>query len=283
MKNFVVLFLLLLPLMACQRPKEPQNDALAILKEHRGKTFAGNSDLDSITTSAPYTIIYYIDAKGCIPCKLRLNKWARLVEELRYFAGFKDSQIVFLVHENANKEIKRIFKSEDFDLGTIVVDSGNHCLENNKIPQDILYQTFLVDSTGVITVIGNPLESPDIHDLYIKKICPDSLSFISYPHASVSFPTSTKNLGELRFGEVIKDSLVLKNQGVNPLYIRDIVPSCECMQVEYTSSPIESGDSVVIRFVLNIDNYGEYTRELKIFANTSPSLFVFEIEGIVNN
>lgn len=55
------------------------------------------------------------------------------------------------------------------------------------------------------------------------------------------------DVGCMSVGDTIQVSFVLKNTGGSPLYIEDVVPSCDCITAGFSREKVAMGDSTEIK------------------------------------
>lgn len=162
MKKELIFVLLLMMFFSCTRNAEKETIVKDLLTKEFN--FCGMSNHNS----SDYMIVSYIDSVGCVKCKLKLNEWKILKEELN--TKGKAIQIVFIAHASVMKDLQLLLKSADFYPDKIVSDVGNQIQLRNKIPNDFVLQTFLLDEASKIILVGNPVHNTKIKDLYFKYI-----------------------------------------------------------------------------------------------------------------
>jgi uncharacterized membrane protein len=91
------------------------------------------------------------------------------------------------------------------------------------------------------------------------------------------------NAGKVLLGEEIEASFLVKNTGKYPLIIAEVKGSCSCTVADYPEEPIEPGESGEITATVRTDNaaVGALTKEVRVTANTEPSLTIFQIKANV--
>jgi hypothetical protein len=82
------------------------------------------------------------------------------------------------------------------------------------------------------------------------------------------------NGGKVLLGEEVEAVFNVKNTGNYPLIISEVKGSCSCTVAEYPEEPIEPGGT---------DNAAEglLTKEVRMIANTEPSLTIMQIKANV--
>ena len=89
--------------------------------------------------------------------------------------------------------------------------------------------------------------------------------------------------GKVLHGEEINAKFVLTNTGDYPLVIAEIKGSCSCTVVKEPEEPIAPGATYTVEATVRTDNAstGKLAKEVRILANTEPSVTVLRIEGLV--
>lgn len=120
---------------------------------------------DKFVNDSVFRITTYIYG-NCFACVEELNKWQNIIQ------GFSEEKVRFLFFIYA--EIYPTFEIMKDKLikfkHPVIYDSKNDYLKKNKIPDNKLLNTFLIDKTGKIILIGNPTVSDKILKLYQSKI-----------------------------------------------------------------------------------------------------------------
>lgn len=106
----------------------------------------------------------YINA-DCSACLDELISWKKIINEL------KTEKISFLFYVKIFdfNALELFLTNIDFPYPIIVDKSGNF-YKKNALNEDKLYQTYLVDANNKIVLIGNPLYSEKIKELYFATI-----------------------------------------------------------------------------------------------------------------
>lgn len=89
--------------------------------------------------------------------------------------------------------------------------------------------------------------------------------------------------GKVLHGEEIAAEFVVTNEGDYPLVISEVKGSCSCTVAEKPEEPIPPGKSEKIRATVRTNSgpAGKLTKEVRIVANTEPSITVLHIEADV--
>jgi hypothetical protein len=73
----------------------------------------------------------------------------------------------------------------------------------------------------------------------------------------------------------------LVNTGEYPLVVSDVVPSCDCTQVQYDHS-IDSGDTLNLEVIYSPDEVGLFYRSVDLYLNVKESPVTLWIKGEVS-
>lgn len=90
--------------------------------------------------------------------------------------------------------------------------------------------------------------------------------------------------GKVSKGEIIKAKIELKNTGDYPLVVGDVEVACSCTLASKPEKPIKPGETGVVEASVDTDKvgFGRFSRDIRIIANTTPSVLVVSIQGEVN-
>jgi len=115
----------------------------------------GNSNLRIVT---------YIDST-CSQCVEELENWKRYIaDELN-----KDVQVLFFIRTLKLDSLERSLSKVQFEL-PVIVDFDNSFINVNEISSNKIEQTYLIDDENKVLLIGNPLYSSKIRNLYSSTI-----------------------------------------------------------------------------------------------------------------
>lgn len=91
------------------------------------------------------------------------------------------------------------------------------------------------------------------------------------------------NAGKVLHGEEIVATFELKNEGKYPLVISEVKGSCSCTVVQKPEKPVAPGQKGKITATVKTDNanIGKLSKEIRIIANTEPSITIMKINAEV--
>jgi hypothetical protein len=176
MKEIILFMTLLICISGCKDKRTAEIEK--IVKEWTGKTIVFPEDLqckwigqDTVCPDLfdkPYKILTYIDSSGCSSCKLRLSDWKVIINEIDLLAPEQVS-FLFYIHPKDEKELTFLLKRDQIDY-PVFVDVNNKIEELNHFPQEIIFQSFLLDQNNQILLIGNPVMNPAVWKIYKQQI-----------------------------------------------------------------------------------------------------------------
>lgn len=112
-----------------------------------------------------YTWLIHIQNDYCKPCWLQgIKKWDGFVKEN------KNTNAISIISVKGEElaEIRRIINKQKLKI-QVYADCNNSFERNNSfIPEELIYHTFLFDSSNRIRLIGNPLRNEKIRNLFEK-------------------------------------------------------------------------------------------------------------------
>lgn len=114
-----------------------------------------------------YKIFTYIDTLGCASCNFGAMEWNQLIHEvdsLNYDVAF-----LFYAHLKDYEEFETYLETNKFKH-PIFYDYNGECNIKNNLPNQVIYQTFLLDENNKVLLIGKPKPNTKLWDLYKKII-----------------------------------------------------------------------------------------------------------------
>ena len=274
--------LLAIMLIACSCAKNAQHKLSHIYREllnkqilfHEDAAFV-NSDLDTIKYSLnrKIKIVNYVDSIGCLGCRLRLSDWNTFMDD---FKDYDDLQLITIINPRKISEAQYVIQRDSFWF-PVCIDLENIFFRLNKLPHDNLFHCFLLDENNRIVLIGNPVQNPQIRDLYIRTICErlgvkPNLNAVSKPH------NQSKSLGTFNWETEQHTTFSIHNTGNEPMLIDTIFTSCECTTAEIDKRSIEPADSAIVSIRFKAEKPEQFMREVYVGVQGKETI-VFSIEG----
>lgn len=108
-----------------------------------------------------------------------------------------------------------------------------------------------------------------------------SFSF-AQSNAEIVFEEETFDFGELPEGPKVETEFVFTNTGTEPLIITNAKGSCGCTVPSWPKTPIEPGETGVIKVVYNTAKRpGNFTKTVTLTSNAATPTKVIKIRGSV--
>ena len=227
---------------------------------------------------AEYKVLIYVDSTGCTSCKLQLPKWKELIAHVDS-ATNSNIPFIFVFQSKDDKELRYILKRDNFDR-PVCIDRDSRLDKLNKFPQDITFQTFLLDRDNKVKVIGNPVHNLAVRDLYLKQMT----GKISPGRDRIKTTAKAIN-SEVDFGAFSKSEektavFEIENTGDNPLVILDISTTCGCTTANYDKRPAKPGERLRIEVRMTPKDTGFFDEIVTLKCNTASPVKV-KIRGQV--
>ena len=87
--------------------------------------------------------------------------------------------------------------------------------------------------------------------------------------------------GQVVFNKPVTAEFVLKNDGLKPLVINNVLKSCGCTEVDYPKTGIAAGESFVIKAVYDAKQMGTFTKQVCLYTNADEEPFILSMRGKV--
>lgn len=101
--------------------------------------------------------------------------------------------------------------------------------------------------------------------------------------AILKFQETQFNFGTVKNGDTVRHVYKFKNEGKNPLIIKDAKVACDCTIPTWSKEPIPPGGEGEIKVEFRSkDKIGTARKEIKIYANTEPEIQSIFLIGEVN-
>lgn len=289
-KAFTLLFSILILTFMCSC-KESASDKIAhLVKKWKNREIIYPTQMyftilgqDTVSTysimNSKYSIITYVDSIGCTSCKLQLRKWSDFIAELDSLIADSVVPVHFFLHPKSRKEILTILKHEQFNY-PVCIDEKDSINLLNHFPQDMSFQTFLLDEDSKVVAIGNPILNPKIKDLYFNIISGKSGEEGSrIPMTKIAISDRMVNMGSFLWTEDKEKRVILRNVGPYPLVINEILTSCGCIVVEYDKKPILPKDSAYVTIKYKADHPEHFNKTITLYCNTDDSPLQLKVSG----
>lgn len=288
--SYLTIFLIIVITVSC-RKNQKLADAEKIVNEWIGKKIILPSDIRCTymgreatcpNINTPYKILVYTDSTGCTSCKLALDKWNSLMNEVD---TLMTGQVCFLFYfqPKNEKELYFLMKGSDFNQ-TVFMDNESKLNAANKLPNRMNYQCFLLDKDNKVVLIGNPTIDPKMWDLYKQIIIGER----SPKQNNINLTTAEVEQAEielkgLKVHKMATGAFMLKNSGNVPLLIKDITTSCGCTVPEWDKHPIKPGGKTEIKVKVTPDTSGYFRKTITVFCNTKKGSIRLTVKSTVES
>lgn len=287
---FVIFFIFFVA--SCDNNTKYNHEALSVVKKWTGRTICAIPSSNYIVYSNNnkriedpskiknnFKILLYINESESESCRLHLYEWADFFKEVDSIS----KNVTKLIVVKPKNKFAFIQTLQDYNFPyPIYIDEKDEFNTANKLPSNTLYHQFLLDKNNGVLFIGNPINSHRIREAYLNIINGENITdkTAEDSKAKCELSTTSINLGTIKYKEVRKATVAIRNIGETPLIIQDIKTGCGCIQIKYDKKPIPSGNSSNIIIHYHAVSTGIINKNIKIFCNTN-TLSNINIKGIV--
>ena len=286
MKKLLYISLLLSLLTAC---KENNKEKFALLvQEWQGKEIVFPQDMaftrfvtepvDYRILDAEYKVLVYVDSVGCTSCKLQLPKWQELIAHVDS-ATNGNIPFIFVFQSKDDRELRYILKCDNFDR-PVCIDRNNRFNSSNRFPQDITFQTFLLDKDNKVKVIGNPVHNLAVRDLYLKQITGMQYQE-ALPKTTLETDKAEYDLGTVKEGTTKKQTVTVRNTGTSVFKLKGFTTSCDCTEATCDWKELQPGESGTVTVSYEAEQPGDFYRTVEIYGNIPNNSLMMSFIGTV--
>ena len=286
MKKLLYISLLLSLLTAC---KENNKEKFALLvQEWQGKEIVFPQDMaftrfvtepvDYRIPDAEYKVLVYVDSVGCTSCKLQLPKWQELIAHVDS-ATNGNVPFIFVFQSKDDRELRYILKCDNFDR-PVCIDRNNRFNSSNRFPQDITFQTFLLDKDNKVKVIGNPVHNLAVRDLYLKQITGMQYQE-ALPKTTLETEQAEYDLGTVKEGTTKKQAVTVRNTGTSVFKLKGFTTSCDCTEATCDWKELQPGESGTVTVSYEAEQPGDFYRTVEIYGNIPNNSLMMSFIGTV--
>ena len=280
MKQLLYILFLLFLLAACRENKKDQFARL--VQEWQGKEIVFPQDMaftrfvteqvEYRIPDAEYKVLIYVDSTGCTSCKLQLPKWKELIA---YVDSATNGNIpfIFVFQSKDDKELRYILKRDNFDR-------DNRLNKLNQFPQEITFQTFLLDQDNRVKVIGNPVHNLAVRDLYLKQIAGVQHKEI-LAKTTLELEKSEYDLGTVKEGTTKKQTITVRNTGITVFKLTGFTTSCDCTEATCDWKELQPGESGTVTVSYEAEQPGDFYRTVDIYGNIPNNSLMLSFIGTV--
>lgn len=222
-----------------------------------------------------YKVVSYVDSTGCMSCKLQLYKWKEFISRIG------DVPVLFYMFPKHREEVERFLEKCIFDY-PICIDMQDSLNKLNHFSSIMEYQTFLLDKDDKVVAIGNPVLNYRVRDIYLNVIQGMSVYRNVEEERSVTtvdWSVRRQTMGNFNWQEEQSITFTCKNTGRNPLVIRDVVPSCSCLNVNYPKGYVLPGKETLLQVTYKADNPGSFYKSISVYCNAGEAPIRLYVSG----
>ena len=163
----------------------------------------------------------------------------------------------------------------------IYVDTDHYMSKAYSFPEEVAFQTFLLDKHKKVLVIGNPIYTSEIERMF-ESIISGKMAFSTDASMFVTVEPNRINLGNLHSYEEVNHSVVISNPSEDSIRIRKIVSSCECTHLEIPDGELPSKSHVEAMLTFNVDTIsGEFDRVIHVYYEDFDYPSVINVCGYI--
>lgn len=269
--NIPILSIICFAIFSCQNKNYKKIESLIAEWNNKEIVFPDNLIFtrfanDTISFQIPessHKIIVFVDSVGCTSCKLQLHKWVTFMHEIDSICN-KKVPFFFFFQSNNTHEIRHILRSENFTY-PVCIDVEDKFNSLNQIPDQMMFQVFLIDESNHVKIIGNPIQNISIKELYKKELT--QIENKSSPNTIIQSDSTTYHYDIVSPNKEVSKEITIHNIGENTFYIKGVTTSCDCIRVEYNWDKIESGKKASIIVKYKAEETGEFWRTITLYGN----------------
>ena len=242
-------------------------------------TILGRDTIQKEIMNSKYSIITYVDSVGCTSCKLALSRWLKFIAELDTITE-SSVPVHFFLNPSNKDEVIKIFEHNQFDY-PVCFDEKDSINILNNFPQDIFFQTFLLDKDNRVIAVGNPVLNPKIKDLYFNILLNKSgrEKAKQVPLTKITISEQTIDMGNFSWEVSQEKEVTIKNVGDSPLVIDEVSTSCGCLTIEYNKKPVLPQDSTCIKIRYQAEYPEYFNKTITVYCNAEGAPLKLRISG----
>lgn len=284
MRYTLLYIITLFLLFSCSNKTEQEERYAEIVSQWQGREIKLPAVMTDFLTGdtinlddADFTILTYVDSAGCTGCKMKLPLWNEFIKVLDSISQY-DFRSVMVVHSTNETDIRYTLNQYDYNHD-VYVDTYNNIGKNNTFPEELVFQSFLIDRSHRVVAIGNPVYASGIQELYVsilsgkESVSPDGKSMVLITDNLI-------DLGTIKPGVSVSQNLTISNMGEDTVYIQKVIESCECMKVELSKKTIAPKSEIPVTITFSGDSIaGEFNRTAHIYYDNYDYPSIITIIG----
>jgi hypothetical protein len=100
--------------------------------------------------------------------------------------------------------------------------------------------------------------------------------------ARVELPETLFDFGELRQGEIVGHTFIVKNAGEKTLRLFDVETSCGCTGARFTRKPIKPGETGSVEIIFDSSHLqGKQYKVAHVYSNVRNGIFELSVKASV--
>ena len=214
------------------------------------------------------------------------EKIARLVEEWEGKEIFFPSRSVFTIqgkdtvsfHPKDMKELRYITRRDAFTY-PVCFDEKDDFNRLNHFPDEMTFQTFLLDKDNRVMAIGNPVHNPKVKELYLNVLTGSEAVKAETPMTKVIQDVESVDFGSFPQSEKQERKFTLTNTGQRMLVIYDVITSCGCTKVNYSKEGIRPGEKAELTVIYEAEKAEHFSKTVTIYCNADNSPLRLKVTG----
>lgn len=240
-------------------------------------TIQGKDTVDFSLADADYKVVTYIDSVGCTSCKLQLPRWKLFMQEVDSTLN-RLVPFVFYFHPKDMKELRYITRRDAF-IYPVCFDEKDDFNRLNHFPDEMTFQTFLLDKDNKVVAIGNPVHNPKVKELYLKVLTGGEVVKAETPITKVSLDVTSIDFGSFPQSEKQERKFTLTNTGQHVLVIYDVITSCGCTKVNYNKEGVRPGEKAELTVIYEAEKAEHFSKTVTIYCNADNSPLRLKVTG----
>lgn len=100
---------------------------------------------------------------------------------------------------------------------------------------------------------------------------------------TIQWLDSSKSLGTIESGQVLKINYRFRNSGTKPLVIANVQPGCGCTVADYPKAPIApGGEGEILASFDSKGKEGQQKKNITVYANTANEVHTLWFDVMIN-
>ena len=176
------------------------------------------------------------------------------------------------------KELRYITRRDAF-VYPVCFDEKDDFNRLNHFPDEMTFQTFLLDKDNRVAAIGNPVHNPKVKELYLKVLTGGEVVKAETPITKVSLDVTSIDFGSFPQSEKQERKFTLTNTGQHVLVIYDVITSCGCTKVNYNKEGVRPGEKAELTVIYEAEKAEHFSKTVTIYCNADNSPLRLKVTG----